>query len=683
MNKIKPLRVGITAVGSGIGQSIVHSCRLSSLPLYLVGYDASALAYGAYDCHEHHQVPSSTLPDYPLQLLDLCLKHGVELLIPGLDTDLPILAEHAPRFEEKGVKVLVGGLEFTRLFRDKRLWGRTLSEYCSHILSGFTPIEAAEAVRGGLIHFPLIAKPMGGSASSGIRIIKAEKDFEGLSPDYVVQPYALPREDDPLSATIRKAIEQSRLVQVAEISYQWLVSKDGEVLARMASRNRLKDGVPIEIVPIDDEPYWEVLSPLIPFLSEKGMRGPVNFQGRMTAEGPRFFEMNGRYTGITGLRAMMGFNEVDLGIRSFMDWPMPAASLRINHRRVGLRQVAERIVSVVEHRDLRAAAERQVPGWNPDMGRHVLVTGATGWLGRHLVNALLADTSIAQVHAMVRSAERAAAIWPKPEKRLLIWPVEKVDVHDARFADMDAVFHLAAERNMKDGAGHARSLEMTRQLVYAAARVHIPRFIFLSSQSVYGLSRPPPWPESLPVDPTNTYGMDKWAGEQFAAMLEEVSRASRAVSVRLGRLYGAADGLRWTELPHKFIREAMQGATLSISGGQQLFDLIHIQDAVRALMTLLNMAHGTWAPVYNISGCSPVSIVDIAQAAISAAARTGQKGARLDVKPSDEPPARYGMDCSLFTSQSGWKPVVTLDEAMDGLAEMVKSHLETGSTIAG
>ena len=669
------IRVGITAVGSGIGQSIVHSCRLSSLPLHLVGYDTSALAYGAYDCHEHCRVPLSTVPDYPEQLLARCVEDRVELLIPGLDLDLPILAEHAPRFEEQGVRVLVGGVDFIRLSRDKRVWGRTLNEFCTHILTGFTPEEAVEAIQAGLIHFPLIAKPAGGSASAGVRIVKSTDELASISADFVVQPYAMPRGDDPSSSAIRAALEQSRLIQVAEISYQWLVSKDGEIQGRMATRNRLKDGVPIEIIPIDDAPYWEVLSPLVPYLQEKGMRGPVNFQGRMTEDGPRFFEMNGRFTGITGLRALFGFNEVDVAIRSFTDQPVAGKRLMVNTRRLGLRQVAERVVSTWEHPALKAVARQQVPEWRDEQGLRILVTGATGWLGRHLIHALLERESVDRVYGMVRSMDRALAIWPEPDERLQLWAMGDLDLADARFADVDMVYHLAAERDMKNGAGHASSMTLTRQLVQAAAQVHLPRFVYLSSQSVYGVSRPPPWPESLSPDPANTYAMDKCAGEQLVSLLSHVSRASRSTSIRLARLYGAADGLRWSELPHKFAREAAQGAVLQISGGGQLFDLLHIRDAVLALTALLDVPQVGWAPVYNVGGGDPVSIIRLAEEAVAAARRAGCAGAAVDVQPSETPPMRFGMDCALFQSHSGWQPAITLSAAMDGLMECLASEM--------
>lgn len=663
----KSLRIGITAVGSGIGQSIVNSCRLSSLPLHLIGFDVSAMAYGACDCHEQYTLPPSLSPEYADALLAACKKHGVDLLIPGLDLDLTVISENAPRFESEGIKVLIGGIEFIRLCRDKLLWSRTLREVSPHILPGFDLTECTAAIDSGHIFFPLIAKPLGGSGSVGLRILNAKEDLVVLQGEYVVQPYVMPFSDDPDYSAISKAIAQKQLIQLAEISCQWLVSRDGEVLGHMATRNRLKDGVPIEIIIIDDTPYWEALQPIIPLLQSRGMRGPVNIQGRMTTEGPRFFEMNGRFTGITGLRALQGFNEVDLAIRSFMDLPAPPSRLKVNSRRVGLRQVAERVASVIERPDLKAQVQRVAPTADRSSKRHVLVTGATGWLGRHLVSALLGRESIAAVYVLVRSQERANAIWPMTDPRLHFWLTDELEERDTRFSDVDAIFHLAMERNPADSASHARNVALTRQLSTAAICYHIPRFVHVSSQSVYGTTQPPLWSEDLPVSPENTYAMGKWAGEQMTAMVSALSHATRATSVRLARLYGAADGLRWSELPHKFARDAMMGSPLSIFGGKQVFDLIHVRDAVNALLRLLDSTLPTWEPVYNIGGCSPVTISEIAEAAIAAAGRIGRTGSFCDITPSDVPGQQFGMDCSLFQRDTGWCPSIFMEQAMDEL----------------
>jgi nucleoside-diphosphate-sugar epimerase len=594
----------------------------------------------------------------------------VEILIPGLDHDLSVLAEHEELFAEHGVKVLVGGREITHLCRDKRRWGKTLNQISPAILSGYTPAEAKEALLSGTLRLPLIAKPMGGSGSADVKLLTSTNDFADLGENELVQAYVMPHKADPAAAALEKALANRQLLQMAEISCQWLVSRKGEILAHMASHNRLKNGIPIEIIPVDDTPYLDALAPLIPYLRDIGMRGPVNIQGRMTAEGPRFFEMNCRFTGITGLRAVLGFNEVDLALRSFMDLPLPTTPLKINQRRVGLRQVAERAVSVTEHTTLQDSATQQVPQWRRPESNHILVTGATGWLGRHLVNALLDRNNQDHVHVAVRSPERAALFWPNGADRLHIWSIDELQRGNARIAQLDVIFHLAAERDTQNGAGNAKSLALTQELVLAAAQVDLPRFIFISSQSIYGLMHPPPWSETAPANPSTTYSMSKWAGEQLTSALGEISRTSRGVSVRLARIYGAAKGLRWNELPHKFVREALAGKTLQVSGGEQLFDLLHIRDAVRALLSLLEIPHSSLAPVYNIGSCAPVGIIELANTAITAAHLAGGPETALRINPATDPPVRIGMDCRLFCRDSGWSPEVSLEHGLQEIAEL-------------
>jgi carbamoylphosphate synthase large subunit len=76
--------------------------------------------------------------------------------------------------------------------------------------------------------------------------------------------------------------------------------------------------------------------------------GPCNFQCRLTSEGVRVFEVNTRFTGITGVRAAMGWNEVEAVVRRMaFDEPVDAvrASLRRRYDVLGMRYVDEKLVS--------------------------------------------------------------------------------------------------------------------------------------------------------------------------------------------------------------------------------------------------------------------------------------------------------------------------------------------------
>ena len=110
-------RIGISCVGSGIGQSIVNSLNLSSIPMHLIGLGNNPFAYGAYDCDEFDYTPEVHSDNYIDELIKACSKHGIDLIIPGFDTELILLARNYKKFEKAGIKIILSseGLIFTIL----------------------------------------------------------------------------------------------------------------------------------------------------------------------------------------------------------------------------------------------------------------------------------------------------------------------------------------------------------------------------------------------------------------------------------------------------------------------------------------------------------------------------------------------------------------------------------------
>ena len=98
--------------------------------------------------------------DYSSKLLQQCLAHGIQLLIPTIDTELQVLSESRSFFESAGVKVVVSDPELVRQCRDKR---RTADLFDS--LSISTP----EILDPSRLSFPCFMKPVGGSCSQGTK----------------------------------------------------------------------------------------------------------------------------------------------------------------------------------------------------------------------------------------------------------------------------------------------------------------------------------------------------------------------------------------------------------------------------------------------------------------------------------------------------------------------------------
>lgn len=103
-----------------------------------------------------------TEPAYPAQVLEQCLAHGIQLVIPTIDTELQALAEARDTFAAAGVQVVVSDPELVNQCRDKR---RTAALFAS--LSIPTP----KILDPAHLTFPCFMKPVGGSCSQGVKAI--------------------------------------------------------------------------------------------------------------------------------------------------------------------------------------------------------------------------------------------------------------------------------------------------------------------------------------------------------------------------------------------------------------------------------------------------------------------------------------------------------------------------------
>jgi carbamoyl-phosphate synthase large subunit len=140
-------------------------------------------------------VPSCTSPGFIDCVLELCVREGVNLVIPTIDPELPVYAAAAQRFEAAGVTVCISGSEAVKIGGDKIATNLWLNQ------NGFPAVRqgiAGEVIRSrGSWTLPLIAKPRAGSASLGVRSIEYWDELESFAatePGYVIEEKATGRE---------------------------------------------------------------------------------------------------------------------------------------------------------------------------------------------------------------------------------------------------------------------------------------------------------------------------------------------------------------------------------------------------------------------------------------------------------------------------------------------------------
>jgi nucleoside-diphosphate-sugar epimerase len=235
----------------------------------------------------------------------------------------------------------------------------------------------------------------------------------------------------------------------------------------------------------------------------------------------------------------------------------------------------------------------------------VLVTGATGFIGSHLVERLLG--SGAQLRALVRHGTDASSLEPRGVE------VVRGDVRDPEtvrhaMADRQVVYHLAvAPRGWRAKMLQAVNVEGTGNVARAAARAGVARLVHASSASVYGEGvRGSAIHEDSPLNPFTEYGRSKLRAEQ-ALRSQHDSAAVPVVFARISTVIGPrAKGWRGLFAAIEAKRFWMPGA------GLNYHHIVDVADIVEGLL-LCAATPNIEGRAYNLAGPEAIRLRDMLQ----------------------------------------------------------------------
>lgn len=293
--------------------------------------------------------------------------------------------------------------------------------------------------------------------------------------------------------------------------------------------------------------------------------------------------------------------------------------------------------------------------------RRVLVTGGTGFVGRHLVRSLAADG--VEVHVPTRSGSvRRPALPGAVQLHALERP--SVDVADlvARVGP-DTVFHLATHfvaRHRPSELADMVDSNVTLGTVVAEAAVSADARLVHTTSA---------WQHhgGAEYDPVSLYAAMKQAFVDVLRYFTEVDGLD-AREVCLFDTYGPDDDRR--KLVDVLLSGAATGATLEMSSGRQLVDLSHVDDVVRGLRAAAEHA-GPVTGRFVLRSGHPVTVRDLTDVVRDVTGRP------LDVRWGVRPdrPREMLVDWDVASQPWDWAPARTL---RDGLADVWAARTEGG-----
>lgn len=270
----------------------------------------------------------------------------------------------------------------------------------------------------------------------------------------------------------------------------------------------------------------------------------------------------------------------------------------------------------------------------------VLVTGASGYLGGHVLPALAATG--APVAALSRRA------WDSdPRPGIVFRSADLCAPGAARrlMAELDpeTVIHLAAHIPSRgeaesDAASRRDTLEATRDLLAALNPANVQRLVFASSISVYpsnpadGIAHR----EDDPLAPETAYGEHKRQAERLITDWVRETGGS-AVILRLAGLHGPP---RRSGVVGRFIENARAGTALEVAAPEATFSFLFVDDAAGAVVAAATRPLPAGLHVFNIAGGEELSLAALAERIVALT------GSGSPIRRGDAPPRRSVLDIS-------------------------------------
>ena len=302
--------------------------------------------------------------------------------------------------------------------------------------------------------------------------------------------------------------------------------------------------------------------------------------------------------------------------------------------------------------------------------RQVLVTGADGFIGSHLVEALLVAGAKVRALSLYNSFNDwgwLEAIEKQPSLEIVSGDVRDGDFCEGLAKGCDVVFHLAAlipipYSYVAPSSYVDVNVRGTLNLLQAARHHGVKRFIQTSTSEVYGTARYVPIDETHPLQPQSPYAATKVGADALAVSFQR-SFELPVVVARPFNTYGPRQSAR-AVIP-TIISQLLVGDRVQLGNLAATRDLTFVEDTCRGFLHVAGNTKGS-GEVFNIGTDSEVSVGDLCHRIAHLMGVDPPVIVQDDVRlrPAASEVDRLRCDFSKLRAATGYAPTVTLDEGL-------------------
>ncbi|MFA6197901.1 MAG: SDR family oxidoreductase [Patescibacteria group bacterium] len=299
-----------------------------------------------------------------------------------------------------------------------------------------------------------------------------------------------------------------------------------------------------------------------------------------------------------------------------------------------------------------------------------LVTGGAGFIGSHLVKALVERGDTVRILDNLSTGKRSNL---HPEAEFIEADITNLEQIKPAFKEIEGVFHVAAlprvQASIENPIGcNGSNIDGTLNVIWAAKEAGVKRIVYSASSSAYGDSPVMPLKETMKPEPISPYALQKYVGEEYMK-LAAMFWGLETVSLRYFNVFGpnmASEGAYVTVIAI-FNRQKLNNQPLTPTGdGEQTRDFTFVGDVVRANMLAMESRKVGQGEVINVGNSDNRSVNYIASVV----------GGPIQHIAARIEPRNSLADTTKAKELLGWQPQTSFDAGLEQTIKWYKDNSE-------